>query len=256
MTSELRPRRSLPDAARTAMGGVGLTAAVALAGAFLAQRSLAADGVQAVMSEWGATSLGVAWSDDPTPRARAVRRAVEGVAIGLSSGGLLIGFARITGAVTSVTPLLSVVGLALALVHAGLLAMRDELLLHGLVLRLLRGRSAIAGIVVCGAASSAWAFGTAEGDAIPVAVLVAEGLAGAAFGALWIGERGAWRAWGAHAAWVLSTRGAVIARTAASPWGGGNGGILGGWAASMALLPMCVALVLWAQSRARRRDGR
>ena len=239
MTSEPRSRPSFSGAARTAGGGAALTALVTLAGALLAQRALAADAAQAFIAEWGATRLGVAWNDAPTPTSLAARRALEGIALGLAAGALLLGFGRATGAVTSIAPLPSVLALGLPLLHASLLAIRDELLLHGIVLHVLGGRPIGVRLVACGAASSAWAFGTADGAAIPLAALVVAGLAGAAFGALWAREKGAWRACGAHATWALA---ALLPRTAPGVWGGGSAGLFGGWAAAVAVLPMCAAL--------------
>jgi hypothetical protein len=253
MRSEPRARRSFSDAARTAGGGAALTALVTLAGAFLAQRALVADAAQAFIAEWGATRLGVAWSESPTPTPLAGRRALEGMALGLAAGGFSLGFARATGAVTQVASLPSVLALALPLLHSSLLAVRDELLLHGIVLHLLRRRPFGVGLLACGAASSAWAFGTAEGESVPLAALVVAGLAGAAFGALWAREKGAWRACGAHATWALA---ALLPRTVPGAWGGGSAGLFGAWATAVALVPMCVALGLWVTGSANRDRAR
>src|SRR5205814_2850469 len=49
---------------RATLGGLLLTTAIALTGSLLSAPSLAATAVQAAMAEWGASRLGVAWSDD------------------------------------------------------------------------------------------------------------------------------------------------------------------------------------------------
>jgi hypothetical protein len=252
MTSEPgRPHPSRRDAARTAAGGIALTAVVSLAGAFLAKQGLAAEGVQAVATEWGVGRLGVEWSPEGTASTAALRRVLSGAAIGLAAAAFVLLFARATGGITSIVPLLSAVSLTNALLHAGLAAVRDELLLHGLALRFLRGRRRrfSVGLLTCGAASAAWAFGSARGEDIALAALVVEALAGASCGALWLREEGAWGACGAHAAWVvaLGARGAILARPSAGAWGGGGETLLDGWAAAVAFAPVCAALVWWAR---------
>ena len=63
------------------------------------------------------------------------------------------------------------------------------------------------------------------------------------FGALWVRDRGAWPAWGAHTAWLFATSflmqgGIFEARVLSGSWGGGDAGPLGGTAALIALLPL------------------
>ncbi len=268
MTSDRgRPPRKKPsrlaEAARAASGGAALTAVVSFLGTFFGQRSIAIEGAQAVLVEWGATQLGAVWSDPAATapsRKTVAERALQGGAIGLAAGGFVLAFARATGAVASMTPLLSAVGVGLAFVQASLLAVRDELLVHGIVLGLLRGRPFSVRLLAGAAASAAWAFGVAAGDgrdAIALSMLVVEALAGAAFSALWLRERGAWRACGAHAGWLFATRGAVLVRATSSAWGSGGDGtneLLSGWAAAAALVPVCVALILWAPATAARQE--
>src|SRR5438128_828273 len=95
---------------------------------------------QAVLAEWGVGRLGVSWSD---PKAKLptgsdiAKRAAVGALIGGGMAGVFFAFLVTTRAIMleRAHPSISVV--AIALVTAGLYAMRDELLLHGLVMRTL-----------------------------------------------------------------------------------------------------------------------
>ena len=74
---------------------------------------------------------------------------------------------------------------------------------------------------------------------------------GIVFGALWVRDRGAWAAWGAHTAWLFATSGLMQgglfeAHVAANPWGGAEHGPLGGHAAVIALLPLVVGALVGA----------
>jgi len=245
---EPRARSVLASAVRVVAGGAALTTAISLMSAFFAQRSLPIEGAQAVLVEWGATQLGANWSEGPSPsRALIARRVLEGLAIGVAAGGFVLAFAHVTRAITSASLLAPATSIALALLQSTVVAVRDELLLHGIVLGLLRGRPIALRLAVCAAASAAWAFGIAGGDAVSVSLLVVEALGGVAFGALWIAERGAWRACSAHAAWLLATRSVILTRSSGGAWGGDE--LLGGWAGAVALVPVCIALVLWARSK-------
>lgn len=222
---------------------------------------MAAAVAQAVIAEWGAGRLGVAWTDPKAPESEA-----SGAAIGKRTGiGAGIGVA----AVAAVCALLvSTKGaelakgsgagsvIAVSLLSAGMYAMRDELVLHGVVLRIFdatdasRRAAPIARVVACGVASAAAALGE---DAPARAVLV-QALLGLVCGALWVQWRGAWAAWGAHTAFrfgvdLVLSGGLYEAHVAANDWGGGSAGALGGSAAVVALLPFGAAAVLWAARR-------
>jgi hypothetical protein len=141
------------------------------------------------------------------------------------------------------------------LVTAGFYAMRDELLLHGLVVRaLVTVESPILKVLACGLTSAAAAYGEL-GVVAPLPIAV-QGLLGIVFGALWVRDRGAWPAWGAHTAWLFATSflmqgGIFEARVFAGTWGGGDYGPLGGTAAVVALLPLAAG-ALAGSARARR----
>src|SRR5690606_33774642 len=176
------------------------------------------------------------------------RRAAKGVVIGLAIGASVTVFVVVTGgaildpsdATTSV--------LVIGLVTSGLAAVRDELLLHGLTLRVLVTVPApLPRALACGLASAAAA--TAAPGA-GVRGVVVQFCLGVVFGSLWIRDRGAWLAWGAHAAFLFATGtlvhgGLYDAVVASSAWGGGDGGLLGGYAAIAALVPCALAALAY-----------
>jgi hypothetical protein len=225
--------------ARTVGWGLVWYAAVSFAGGFFAQHAMAASGIQAALAEWGASRLGVAWSDpgarpDEADDARAVaRRAAWGFAAGGIAASLLVTVAVVSGAATLARGRVAVVSTLVALLDAAFVAVRDELLLHGLVLRVVGARPRWAALGACGLASAAAALG-ASPTGVTAPALVAAALGGVAFGALWLGDRGAWRPVCAHAAWLWVTgslsRGALVdVRAASTAWGGGAAGIEAGW---------------------------
>lgn len=246
----LSPAESRAAAAsswRVALWGMGIFAGTRIVALLLESASLPSAVAQAVIAEWGVGRLGVAWSDPkaPVPTGAAIaRRAGLGAAIGVVSAGMVVAFLASTQAVLleRVTPATS--GIIVALVTAGLYAMRDELLLHGLVVRaLVTVESPLVKVLACGVTSAAAAYGELGGSA-PRAVVV-QGLLGIVFGALWVRDRGAWPAWGAHTAWLFTTSflmqgGLFESRVAATSWGGGDAGPLGGTAAILALLPLAL----------------
>ncbi len=206
---------------------------------------------QAVVAEWGGGRLGVAWSDPnaPLPTVATIgRRAGVGAVIGVVAAGMVVAFLASTEAVILERSALSASALVVALVTAGLYAMRDELLLHGLVLRaLVTVPSPGLRVLACGMTSAAAAFGEL-GTSSPRAVVV-QGMLGLVFGALWVRDRGAWAAWGAHSAWLFTSSllmqgGVAESRVASSTWGGADAGPLGGSAAIVALLPLAVGALL------------
>lgn len=249
--SSAESRAAASSAWRVAAWGIGIYTAARLAAAILESASLPAAVAQAVIAEWGVGRLGVAWSDPtaPVPTTRAVlRRAGIGAAVGVVAAGVVVGFLATTGAVVldRASPALSPV--VVALVTAGLYAMRDEVLLHGLVLRtLVTVEAPLPKVVACGLTSAAAAYGEVGGGA-PSAIIV-QGLLGIVFGALWVRDRGAWPAWAAHAAWLFASSalmqgGFFEAHVASTPWGGAEFGPLGGHAAVIALLPLAVGALV------------
>lgn len=243
-----------PASVKTAGWGLATYAAARLAGVVLESASMPAAVAQAVIAEWGGGRLGVTWSaaDEEPPEAAAIaRRALGGATLGAAVAASATLFLATTGAVhltrtTSAIPLVVV-----ALFTAGLHAMRDELLLHGVVLRSLVGApGAMSRVVACAVTSGAAAYGDGAG-ARGAAVQAVLGLV---FGALWVRDRGAWLPWGAHTAWLFTTGlllsgGVFDARVGASSWGGGDAGALGGSAAVLGVLPFGVGALVWAARR-------
>jgi hypothetical protein len=243
--SPAESRAATSSAWRVAAWGLGIYAATRLGAAILENASLLSAVAQAVIAEWGVGRLGVAWSDPtaPVPEASNIaRRAGMGALVGVVAAIVVVGFLATTRAVVldRASPGLGTVGVAL--LTAGLFAMRDELLLHGLVLRTLVTVDApIAKVLACGVTSAAAAYG--EVGAAGPAAIAAQGLLGIVFGALWVRDRGAWPAWGAHTAWLFATSalmqgGIFEAHVAGTAWGGAALGPLGGQAAVIALLPL------------------
>lgn len=235
---------------RVAIGGLATFAGTRLIAIVLESSSMPSAVGQAVLAQWGSGRLGVAWSHPKAPvqtMSAIARRAGLGAAIGVVAAGLVVAFLASTQAIVleRVAPQASAI--VVAFVTAGLYAMRDELLLHGLVLRaLVTAPSPLLRVVSCGVTSAAMAYGEV-GSSAPRAVVV-QGLLGVIFGALWVRDRGAFPAWGAHTAWLFTSSllmqgGVFESRVASTAWGGGDAGPLGGTAAMVALLPLAFGAI-------------
>jgi len=248
--SPAESRAAASTAMRVGAWGLAIYAGTRVAAVLFESASMPAAVAQAVLAEWGVGRLGVAWSDPkaPIPTTGAIaRRAGLGMAVGATMAALLVVFLAATRAVLLDRAAPSIAPVAVALVTAGLFAMRDELLLHGLVMRMMVSvPSALPRVLACGVTSAAAALGDPSASPRNVAV---QGLLGVVFGALWAKDRGAWAAWGAHTAWLFTTSalmqgGLYDARVQVSTWGGGSDGVLGGTAAIVALLPFAVGAVV------------
>jgi hypothetical protein len=257
--SPAESRAAAASAWRVAGWGLAIYVGTRIAALLLESVSLPAATVQAVMAEFGAGFLGVGWSDpkQPIPTAAAVaRRAGVGAAIGVVAAAVVVGFLATTQAILLERSDPAIAAIVVALVTSGLFAMRDELLLHGIVIRALVSVEApILKVVACGLTSAAAAYGELGAAATPGAVIV-QGLLGIIFGALWVRDRGAWAAWGSHTAWLFTTSllmqgGIFESRVNANAWGGGDAGPLGGMAALIALLPLAAGAIAGA-ARSRR----
>jgi hypothetical protein len=245
-----------PDAWKVAAWGLATFGAARMAAVLIESASMAAAVASAVIAEWGAGRLGVAWSDpeaDPPTSAAIAKRALVGAGIGAAVAAEAALFLSSTHAVALTRTSSGTSVAVVALVTAGLLAMRDELLLHGLVLRTMLGvPRVLPRMMACALTSAAAAFGDGAG-AKGVAV---QGVLGLVFGALWVRDRGAWMAWGAHTAWLFTTGlllsgGLFDAKVMAGDWGGGAAGPLAGSAAVVAVLPFALGALVWATRRDR-----
>jgi hypothetical protein len=184
------------------MWTLGLWAGVQLAGLIFARSQTGGLAVEAVIAELGAGTIGIAWSDPlaPIPNWTAIaRRAGIGAGLGVTMAALTVVVALVAHTAIAVAGPTAVATLALGLGVAALGAVRDELLLRGMVLRATRGMPAWAGLLVCGAAAAAARFGV-DGNLTPA--MAADAARGIAFGALWRRDRGAWMPWGANTAWA------------------------------------------------------
>lgn len=213
-------------AAKIAGWGLLFLGAVQLAAVVLERRPAALALVQAAMAEWGAGLMGIAWSDPlaPTPTAAAIgRRAARGAALGGAAAVVVIVVALATGGASRAPSAPSVGSLAVGLFASALAAVRDELLLRGIVLRTTRGLLPTwASVLACGAVAAAAHFGV---EGAFTASIAAEALRGIALGALWVRDRGVWMAFAANASWMwtlgsLAHGGLVDVRFAAEPDGG------------------------------------
>ncbi|MDB5217075.1 MAG: hypothetical protein JWO86_5002 [Myxococcaceae bacterium] len=256
--SPAESRAAAASAWRVAVGGIAIYGAARIAALLLQSMSMPAAVAQAVIAEWGAGRLGVAWSDptQPMPTTGSIaRRAGIGAAVGVIAAGVVVGFLATTRAVILERSSPAASAIIVALITAGFYAMRDELLLHGLVVRaLVSVQSSVIKVIACGLTSAAAAYGEI-GASAPTAIAV-QGLLGMVFGALWVRDRGAWPAWGAHTAWLFATSflmqgGIFEARVLTGSWGGGDAGPLGGTAALIALLPLAAG-ALAGSARVRR----
>lgn len=193
----------MKGAAKLVGWGLALWAGVQLAAAVLSHNATAAVAVQAALAEWGSGRVGIAWSvpDAPAPSWNAIAtRAGRGAAIGVLAAAVVVGIALVVHAASLVGSSPSVPLLAVGLVVSLLAAVRDELLLRGLVLRATRGPLPTwAALLVCGAAAAAARYGVEGALGL---VLAGEAIKGAALGAVWVKDRGAWMAVAANTAWT------------------------------------------------------
>jgi hypothetical protein len=228
-------------ALRTAGLGAGLYAIVTVIGGFLQSTPLAALVAQAVGAEWGGGRLGIAWSDPLAPvqtNKELARKIGKGALLGLVACGALVELLQITHTARFATASFSAAALGTGLLSAILTAVRDQLLFSGLTLRVLSKTDArVPKIVACGATAAAHAFVSPGATLHEVA---AGGALGLFAGALWLSERGAFRAVAMNAGWLFAAqtlfRGTfvdVIPNDNAVA--GAEAGITGGWAATIVL---------------------
>ena len=201
------PKAALKDRARVAGWGIALVAAVQGAGAYLAQNHTGAVLAQVVIAEFGTGRLGVAWSDPLAPiptGADLARRALRGAGFGAAAAAILLGASIMARAATVASGTFGVAPLIIGLLVSACAAVRDELMLRGLVLRALGPTAKLpVQLLVCGLAGAAFRFGT-QADATPAAIVFAFA-SSIAFACLWLRDRGAWLAAGANAAFTFVT---------------------------------------------------
>jgi hypothetical protein len=224
---------------------------------FLEAQSMAGAVGQAVLVEWGSSRLGVHWTRPGSGSAMTTsliaKRAAIGFAIGLGvAASLFLVLLASNGAVTQSVKQVELSVVAIGLATAAIMAWRDELLFHGVVLRALEGKDKdvvhpLVKVLACGATSAGAAIGRPDATA---KTIMAATLLGVIFGALWIRDQGAWQPWAAntgfrYATGTLLSGGIVHHRLANNTWAGGDLGMLGGTASTVAFAPLAIlALVV------------
>ena len=246
-TREPTAAPTLPDAAKVAGWGMVFWAATQLAANVFARNATAAVAVQAALAEWGAGRMAISWSDPLAPMPtwqQIARRAGKGAALGVGVAVLAVGAALAGGAAVVAERTFGVGLLGIGLLVALLSAVRDELLVRGVVLRATRGLLPWwASLLACGACAAAARFGLEGTLGLGLAI---EGLRGVALGALWVRDRGAWMAIAANAGWTwtlgsLAHGGLLDVRFV----GQGEANV----PAALVVAAAAIAAVLWARRR-------
>jgi len=203
--ADVDARATLTDSAKVVIWGLVFWGGVQLAAAGLERNAIAMVVVQAGVAEWGAGRMAIAWSDpraDPPAWPVIGRRAAAGAALGVGCAAAVVGAAIVVRAAVVATGEPAMGALLVGLLVAALGAVRDELLLRGVVLRSTRALPVGASLIACGLAAAAARFGLEGGITL---ALIPEALRGVALGALWVRDRGAWMACAANAAWMWTT---------------------------------------------------
>lgn len=200
----------LSEAAKIVAWGIAVWGGVQLVASVLARHAAASLVAQVALAEWGAGTMAITWSDPlaSVPSWKAVsQRVSRGAALGggVAAAGIAGAVATHAAAIAPSTPAFG--PLAVGLVVATLGAVRDELILRGVVLRATLGLLPVwAALVACGGAAAAARFGV---DGVVTSAMASEALRGVALGGLWLTDRGAWMACAANAAWMW-TGGSVV----------------------------------------------
>jgi hypothetical protein len=227
-------RAGIRDAANVSFWGMGAYAIAQLIAMMFTRNLLGTAAIQSLVAELAAGKVGVAWSDPeaPIPSSSAIaKRAGRGAVAALVVAAICIVATLIRGgSITRGT--FTIPSAALGLLTAALTAMRNELLLRGIVIRAFKHLLPLPVLLfVCALAGAAARFG--DPDATPIE-LVASAAIAVIFASAWVVDRGAWLAWGAHAAWawIVSTLARGVILDVKSP----NGGPLDGDVAVVAVL--------------------
>ena len=210
------------DASSVVGWGMAAYAVAQLIAMMFTQNLVGTAAIQSLVAEIASGKVGVAWSNPEAPipslRAVAIRAGRGALAATLVAAICIIAIVVHGGSIARGR--FTIPAALLGLLAAGLGAMRDELLLRGVVIRAFRHLLPLPMLLaVCGLAGAAARMGNPDATTLEI---VASGALAVAFASAWLVDRGAWMAWGAHAAWtwIASTlaRGSVI--DAKSPSGG------------------------------------
>ncbi len=238
---------TLPDAAKVVGWGLVFWTGVQITAAVFTRNATATLAVQAALAEWGAGRMTIAWSDPLAPIATTrdiQRRAGIGLALGMGAAALAVTAAVLTRGAMVAERTFAPGLLGLGLLVALLTAVRDELLVRGVVLRATRGLlpwwAALAATGACAAAARYGLEGTLGMG------LALEGLRGVALGALWMRDRGAWMAVAANAGWTW-TLGSIAHGGVLDVRFAGEGDASA--ATTLVVAAAAVAAALWARPR-------
>lgn len=180
---------------------LGIAAALELVAYFLGSSSLAEAVVGALVVDIATGRAGVAWTVGELSRSAIARRV--GAAAALGGGVFLLTYAvgAALGWTTSYAGRLDTMAF-LSAIGVVAIAIRDELLLRGLVFRFGTSAGLDARVIAMFSATLSGAFMLARGGT-PSAVALAIGM-GLLFAAIYIHMQGAAASIGAHAAWSLA----------------------------------------------------
>jgi len=213
--AEPRPASPLVELGLGAAWLVGSAAVLLILDGVLGAASMATALIGALLIDLMSARAGVRWDvagaagepwGEPLPEGtpkRIERRVATGAAVGLVAGGVVVAISvALRWLIGRGAGLHPTYALGFALLRAAAVAVRDELLYRGIPL-FAAARAGVRGPVA--RAFSALASGAAIAlmpGVTPGAVALAIG-SGWLFATLWQRDRGAWAAFGAHAAWVL-----------------------------------------------------
>lgn len=205
MKAKPNARAALRERAIAVAWGLATLVGVLVVGVVLSQNHTGAVLAQVVVAEFGTGRVGVAWSDPlaAMPTAKDIaRRAGRGFSLGAAAGVMLIGATVAARAATLEIGDFGLAALVSGFVSCACVAARDELLLRGLVLRVLGPNAAYeAKLAVCAVAGVAFRFGTQP--AATWAALVVTTFLSIASACLWLRDRGAWLAVAAQTAFLF-----------------------------------------------------
>ncbi len=207
-------RAGVRDATNVLFWGMAAYAVAQLIAMLFSQNVAGTSAIQALTAEVAAGKVGVAWSDPempiPSTRAIAIRAGRGALAALVVAVICVIAIVVHGGSIGRGT--FTIPAAALGLLIAGLSAMRDELLLRGVLIRAFKHLLPLPILLlVFGLAGAAARMGNPDATTLEI---VASAALGIIFGSAWLIDRGAWLAVGAHAAWtwIASTlaRGVII----------------------------------------------
>ena len=196
---------TLADAAKVVAWALIFWGGEVVAASVFERNALAMAAAQAGLAEWAAGRLAIPWSDPgaPVPSWKAIGRRVQlGLGLGFGCALAVVVLAVVLRGASVRSGSFAAAGLVLGALVAGLGAIRDELLLRGVVIRATRLLPKQLTLLACALAAVAARLGI---DGHPSLALLPEALKGAALGALWLLDRGAWMPCAANAAWTWST---------------------------------------------------